>query len=101
MNIQRNKYIASTSLWMPPILDYFEFMWKYNGKVRFLTEFPCFLLAFSLIDIKLWLLYYDMEFHKYLKNKSWKIAINETLSVSNQHWTVKYKHSIGNGKFYF
>ena len=84
---------------MPLKLNYFDVMWDYTPKIRFITEFPFVLLSFSLIDIKLWLLYYDMEFHKYLKNKNWKVAINQTLYLLNEHWTVKYKRYLGNGRF--
>ena len=42
-----------------------------------------------------------MEFHKYLNNKHWKLAINQSLYLTKQHWTVKYKHTLGNGRFLF
>lgn len=74
---------------------------------------PNFTTLVSLIVIRFWLLYYNMEFSKYTKNQNWQKAININPAMkgnrhddhennsSLSHWTMTHGHTLGNPKFWF
>lgn len=89
--------LISTSLWIPA--RFFTVMRKLAYDIRFFAEAPIVLMTWVLVIVREWLLYYDMEHYRHIKNCSWKSKIN-IHSVTN-HWTVvpKVKATVGNPKF--
>ena len=58
--------------------------------------FICSYMVLSMILIRMWLLYYDMQLSQSLKNQNWQMAINPDVVSSN--WFLKLKNQSRYGK---
>lgn len=90
--------LVSATIWITAKFS----VWMYeNAKFypRFFAEFPLLVVSLSAIVFRIWFLYYDMEFHRYLTNLNWKTAINNI--TVKQHWTFAKRSTLGNFRFLF
>ena len=89
--------LITTTLWIPAK---FFIVWRtFAYRIRFFVESPIVLMTWVLCIVREWLLYYDMQHYRHIKNCSWKSKIN--INSVNNHWTAsgKVKSTIGNAKF--